>query len=51
VLNHTLQGIARVYNRHDYDAEKRRALETWSSRLQTLINQSRLNDFERRSVL
>ncbi len=38
VLNHTLQGIARVYNRHDYDMEKRAALETWSKRLQTLIS-------------
>jgi integrase len=40
VLNHTLQGIARVYNRHSYDAEKRLALDTWSNRLQQLINRA-----------
>jgi integrase len=39
VLNHTLQGIARVYNRHDYDAEKRAALEKWERRLRRIIEQ------------
>lgn len=37
VLNHTLQGIARVYNRHDYDTEKRAALEIWQRHLQKII--------------
>ena len=37
ILNHTLQGIARVYNRHDYDVEKRAALETWQRHLQQII--------------
>jgi hypothetical protein len=33
VLNHrsgTVSGIAAVYNRHDYLAEKRAALEAWA---------------------
>jgi integrase len=36
VLGHTLQGIARVYNHHDYGAEKRQALEAWEQKLRSL---------------
>lgn len=37
VLNHTLQGLIRVYNRHDYEAEKRAALTAWERYLKRLI--------------
>jgi integrase len=33
VLGHHQQGIARVYDRHRYDAEKRQALGVWEARL------------------
>ncbi len=33
VLNHTNDSVTAVYNRHQYDAEKRRALEKWANRL------------------
>lgn len=39
VLNHisgTLSGVAAVYNRYGYDAEKRHALETWGTFLEGL---------------
>ena len=32
-LNHRLPGIQRVYNTHDYFAERRTALETWTALL------------------
>jgi integrase len=38
ILNHRLQGIARVYNRHDYDVEKRAALEIWERHLQKIVH-------------
>ena len=37
VLGHSLQGIAAVYNRHDYVAEKRQALDQWAAHLQRVI--------------
>ena len=39
VLNHVEGGPAatRVYDRHAYDAEKRRALERWAPRLEAII--------------
>lgn len=33
VIGHTRKGIARVYDLHRYDAEKRKALEAWERRL------------------
>jgi hypothetical protein len=41
VLNHVQGGasITRVYDRYSYDAEKRRALETWSRTLQSILDQ------------
>lgn len=33
VLNHTKQGVIRVYNQFKYDAQKQAALESWSRRL------------------
>jgi integrase len=40
VLNHrsgAIPGIARVYNRFDYRAEKRAALDAWSRRLEAIV--------------
>jgi hypothetical protein len=41
VLNHVEDGarVTRVYDRYSYDAEKRIALETWTRRLQAIIDQ------------
>jgi integrase len=37
VLAHTQQGIAKVYDLHRYDAEKREALEKWERRLLEIV--------------
>jgi integrase len=37
VLNHTLQGVQAVYNRHSYDAEKREALNRWAGHLGRIL--------------
>lgn len=40
VLNHksgTIRGVAAVYNRYDYDQEKKRALARWERRIKTII--------------
>jgi|TARA_B100000809_G_scaffold141498_1_gene139063 integrase len=38
VLNHTVPGItAQVYNHHQYDKEKRQALETWERKLKGIL--------------
>ncbi len=41
VLNHasgTIKGVARIYNRHTYGAEKRAALKAWGRRVERLAN-------------
>jgi integrase len=42
VLNHVEGGasVTRVYDRYTYDAEKRRALETWARKLRAIVKQS-----------
>ena len=40
VLNHrsgTIKGVAAVYNRYSYAAEKRAALETWARALDAIL--------------
>lgn len=37
VLNHSKQGIIKVYNQYRYDREKQQALEAWSRKLETLL--------------
>jgi integrase len=37
VLAHTQQGVAKVYDLHRYDAEKRDALEKWEARLLSIV--------------
>lgn len=41
VLNHVEAGAAvtRIYDRYSYDAEKRRALETWARKLRSIVEQ------------
>ncbi|MDD3847457.1 MAG: tyrosine-type recombinase/integrase [Syntrophorhabdaceae bacterium] len=38
VLGHKLQGVLAIYNRYDYAAEKRQALERWESRLREILS-------------
>lgn len=38
ILNHKESGITAVYDRHSYDQEKRKALETWGRKLEAIIN-------------
>lgn len=37
VLNHSKQGVIKVYNLHKYDREKQMALEAWSRKLEALV--------------
>lgn len=37
VINHTLDGMDAIYDRHDYAREKRAALERWADHLQAVI--------------
>ncbi len=38
VLNHVEAGVTAVYDRHSYDAEKRRALEAWAGHLEGILS-------------
>ncbi len=38
LLNHAEHGVAAVYDRSSYDRDKRRALLTWSSQLEGIVN-------------
>ena len=42
MLNHVEGGasVTRVYDRYSYDAEKRKALETWARTLRSIVKQS-----------
>lgn len=37
VMGHKLQGMLGVYNRHDYEKEKREALEKWEKKLRLIV--------------
>ncbi len=37
ILNHTMQGVMAVYNRHDYMDERRDALNLWGERLRAIL--------------
>jgi hypothetical protein len=37
ILNHVESGITAVYDRHSYDQEKRKALNAWGRKLDTII--------------
>lgn len=38
VLNHSKQGVIKIYNQYRYDKEKRMALEAWEQKLRTIIS-------------
>ncbi|MBI1921945.1 MAG: site-specific integrase [Geobacter sp.] len=38
VLNHVKKGVISTYNRHDYDKEKKQALEAWGRKLQGIVS-------------
>ena len=38
VLNHSEGGVTAIYNRYSYDAEKRKALNAWSRKLESIIS-------------
>jgi integrase len=40
LLNHKMQGVMKVYQRHDYATERRDALEKWSAHIQKLVGPS-----------
>ena len=40
ILNHAEQEVTAIYDRHRYDAEKRRALEAWAQRLGEIVGGS-----------
>jgi integrase len=37
VLNHTIDDVAEIYDRHDYAAEKRAALETCGNAIERIV--------------
>lgn len=37
ILNHAESGVTAIYDRHSYDQEKRRAIDSWARKLQTII--------------
>ena len=37
ILNHAESGVTAVYDRHSYDAEKRKALERWGYRVEEIV--------------
>lgn len=37
LLNHKLQGVLSVYNKHSYEVERKQALETWASMVEEII--------------
>jgi len=43
VLNHSKQGVIKVYNQYRYDAEKQKALETWERKLLSIVTGSSSN--------
>ena len=38
ILNHVDRGVIAIYDRHGYDSEKRKALDAWDRKLQSIIS-------------
>jgi len=38
VLNHKDRSVGGIYDRHAYEIEKRRALDAWANKLQSIIS-------------
>ena len=41
-LNHKMQGVMKIYDRHDYLAERRDALQAWSAHIEALVTPLRV---------
>ena len=41
-LNHSLGGLVAVYDKHDYMAERRKALTLWSNKIRAIENGAQL---------
>jgi hypothetical protein len=50
VLNHKEGGVTKIYNRYGYLPEKRRALDTWARKVESLIRPAAGNVVELRGV-
>ena len=37
ILNHAEGGVTHIYDRHEYDQEKKHALETWEGKLESIL--------------
>ena len=46
VLNHSEGGVTAIYNRYSYDAEKRKALNAWGRRLESITTGKRAKVIE-----
>jgi RNA-binding protein YhbY len=40
ILNHTKQGVIKVYNTYKYDDQKKEALEKWSKKLTSFLSET-----------
>jgi integrase len=43
ILNHTIDDVAEIYDRHDYTVEKRAGLEKWGAALERLLKSGTSN--------
>lgn len=41
ILNHSKQGVIKVYNQYRYDKEKQAALESWEKKLQSILTDTK----------
>jgi len=44
ILNHKEKGITAVYDRYGYDREKRKALDTWGRKVESIVTGSRVGN-------
>lgn len=46
IMNHSLEGIDRVYDRHDYMEEMRDALDSFSAHIASIVEQPDLDEID-----
>jgi len=44
LLNHTDRRVTDIYDRYDYDKEKRQALEAWARKLQGILSEKKADN-------
>lgn len=49
-LGHKLQGVAAIYDRHDYASEKRDALNRWADRLRIIVHGAEVIELSKKSA-